>query len=75
MSPIVIAGNAAPHGSPVAGFTLPGPVVPRHPPSTLLHTTNHRSVSIPRPGPTIASHHPGASSGPCRAAWLSPVNA
>ena len=35
-----------------------GPVEPWQPPSTLAQTTNQRSVSIARPGPTTPSHHP-----------------
>lgn len=54
-----------------------GPVLPWQPPSTFGATTNHRSVSSARPGPTSASHQPGVGwpgpAGP--AAWLSPVSA
>jgi hypothetical protein len=50
-----------------------GPVVPRQPPRTLAQTTNQRSVSIGRPGPTITSHQPGASPSSCRATCESPL--
>ena len=60
---------STPFGSPVvpdvqpitagcAGSTEAGPVVPWHPPSTLAHTTNQRSVSMALPGPTRSSHQP-----------------
>ena len=51
--------------------------MPWQPPSTLEHTTNQRSVSIGRPGPTRPSHQPGSGwprpAGPVT--WLSPVQA
>ena len=39
MSPTVITGNDMAYGQPVAGLTDAGPVVPRHPPSTFVHST------------------------------------
>ena len=38
---------------------LGGPVVPWHPARQLEQITKYLPVSIPLPGPTIASHHPG----------------
>ena len=73
MSRTVITGKSRPQGRPVAGFVVPGPVVPRQPPSTLGQITKWRSVSIARPGPTTASHQPGSSAGSWRAAWESPL--
>lgn len=69
-------GNRDPQGRP-SGPGEEGPVLPWQPPSTFGATTNHRSVSSARPGPTSASHQPGVGwpgpAGP--AAWLSPVRA
>jgi len=39
MSESVTMGNARPYGEPVAGLTLPGPVLPLQPPSTLAQIT------------------------------------
>ena len=77
VSPIEKRGNAPPHGFPVAGFTLDGPVVPLQPPSTFAHTTRKRFVSMALPGPTMPSHQPvGASSPGCLpATCASPVRA
>ena len=72
----LVCGNREPQGRP-SGAGDAGPVVPWHPPRTLGATTNHRSVSIASPGPTIAPHHPGVGcpspAGPVT--WLSPVSA
>ena len=46
-------GKREPHGRPSGADEL-GPVVPWQPPSTLVATTNHRSVSIGAPGPDRA---------------------
>ncbi len=54
-SRIVIAGHRLPHRRP-SGASEAGPVEPWQPPSAFGHTTNHRSVSIPRPGPTTPCH-------------------
>ena len=70
MSATVTAGNAIAHGQPVAGLTEPGPVVPRHPPSTLAQMTKYWSVSKPLPGPIILDHQP-----PSPAACASPEKA
>ena len=59
MSPMVITGKSRPHGSPVVGLMLAGPVEPMQPPSTLGQTTKKRSVSMGLPGPTKISHQPG----------------
>src|SRR5665647_3936300 len=73
---MVTKGNLLPHGRP-SGACEDGPVVPWHPPRTLLATTNQRSLSKGRPGPISPSHHPGvgwpAPAGPLT--WLSPVRA
>ncbi len=70
-------GKRLPYGLPSSGCGLAGPVVPWHPPRTLAHTTNQRSVSIGLPGPIRPFHQPGVgcpgASGPH--AWLSPVSA
>lgn len=71
-----------PHGFPVSGFVLAGPVV-----MTLgswaarlkglsTYTTSHLSVSMGFPEPMIASQYPGAASSPAYlpAAWLLPLN-
>ena len=58
VSRIDTAGNRAPYGVPVAGSFDAGPVVPWHPPRTLAQTTNQRSVSMARPGPTMFFHQP-----------------
>ncbi|GMA89206.1 hypothetical protein GCM10025868_44560 [Angustibacter aerolatus] len=69
-------GKREPQARP-SGATDDGPVVPWQPPSTFGATTNQRSVSSARPGPTSPSHHPGVGwpspAGP--ATWLSPVSA
>src|ERR1035438_4466021 len=59
MSPMVITGNDMAYGQPVAGLSDPGPVVPRHPPSTLEQITKYRLVSNALPGPIMLSHQPG----------------
>src|SRR5579884_4015568 len=58
MSPIVIGGSDIAYGQPVSGSIEPGPVVPRHPPSTLEQITKYLSVSNALPGPIIGSHQP-----------------
>ena len=72
-----MTGKREPYGRPSTGCGEAGPVEPWQPPSTLAHTTNQRSVSIGRPGPTMPSHHPGVGwprpAGPVT--WLSPVQA
>ena len=73
----VTTGNRLPYGLPSTGCGDAGPVEPWQPPSTLAHTTNHRSVSIAMPGPDHALPPAGAG-WPCPigpAAWLSPVHA
>jgi len=54
-----------------------GPVVPLQPPRKLEQITKYLSVSMPLPGPIMASHQPGfASSGECLpAACASPERA
>ena len=52
------SGNLEPHGFPSRASEL-GPVDPRQPPSTLVATAHHLSVSIGAPGPATPSHHPG----------------
>jgi hypothetical protein len=47
------------YGQPVAGLSDPGPVVPRHPPSTLEQITKYMFVSNALPGPIMLSHQPG----------------
>ncbi len=59
MSPIVITGNDIAYGQPVSGLIDAGPVVPRHPPSTLEQMTKYLSVSNALPGPIMLSHQPG----------------
>src|ERR1035437_3874813 len=59
MSPMVITGNDMAYGAPVAGLSDPGPVVPRHPPSTLEQITKYWLVSNALPGPIMLSHQPG----------------
>ena len=77
MSRMVSTGKREAYGRPSAGCGDAGPVEPWQPPRTLAHTTNQRSVSIARPGPTIPSHQPGVGcprpAGPVT--WLSPVQA
>jgi hypothetical protein len=46
------------YGQPVAGLSDPGPVVPRHPPSTLEQITKYMFVSNALPGPIMLSHQP-----------------
>ncbi len=76
MSPIVITGNDMAYGRPVAGFTDPGPVVPRHPPRTFEQIMKYLLVSNALPGPIMLSHQPGLPfSGLMPAAWASPENA
>src|ERR1035437_197362 len=76
MSPMVITGNAMAYGQPVAGLRDPGPVVPRHPPSTLEQITKYWFVSNALPGPIMLSHQPGLPvSALMPAAWASPENA
>ena len=45
-----------------------GPVVPRHPPSTLLQRTKYWLVSKALPGPMELSHQPGLP-----VSWLMPA--
>src|ERR1035437_4339515 len=59
MSPMVITGNDMAYGQPVAGLREKGPVVPRHPPSTLEQITKYLLVSNALPGPIMLSHQPG----------------
>src|SRR5688572_14219357 len=54
------SGKVSRYGWPVAGSMEAGPVEPLQLPRELTHTTNQRSVSIGLPGPSIASHQPGA---------------
>ena len=70
ISAIVTWGNDIAHGHPVSGLIEPGPVVPRHPPSTLEQMTKYLSVSKALPGPIMEDHHP-----PSPAACASPENA
>ena len=62
------SGKSSPYGSPVAGFSDDGPVVPRHPPSRFGQITKKRSVSTGLPGPTSVSHHSAAFASPV-SAW------
>ena len=72
----MITGNDIAYGQPVAGLTEDGPVVPRHPPSTLEQMTKYFSVSNALPGPIMLSHQPGLPlSGLMPAACASPENA
>ncbi len=77
MSRIVTTGKRLPYGRPSSGWGEAGPVEPWHPPRTLMHTTNQRSVSIASPGPTTSSHQPGVGwpSSAAPLTWLSPVQA
>ena len=76
MSPMVITGNDMAYGQPVAGLREEGPVVPRHPPSTLEQITKYLLVSNALPGPIMLSHQPGLPvSALMPAAWASPENA
>ena len=71
-----ITGKVMAYGQPVAGLIAEGPVVPRHPPSTLVQMTKYRFVSKALPGPIMLSHHPGLPvSGLIPAAWASPEKA
>ena len=56
-SRMVRNGKSAPHSPPV-GDAEAGPVEPWQPPIMFGATTNHSSVSIDRPGPTMSSHQP-----------------
>jgi len=56
---LVITGNDMVYGQPVAGLSDPGPVVPRHPPSTLEQITKYMFASNALPGPIMLSHQPG----------------
>jgi hypothetical protein len=56
---LVITGKDMVYGQPVAGLSDPGPVVPRHPPSTLEQITKYMFVSNALPGPIMLSHQPG----------------
>ena len=71
-----MTGNAMFQGRPGAGSIEAGPDEPMQEPSTLAHTTQKRSVSIGRPGPTIRAHQPGLPVRGCGLAtcW-SPVSA
>src|ERR1035441_9962523 len=76
MSPMVITGNDMAYGQPVAGLSDEGPVVPRHPPSTLEQITKYLLVSNALPGPIMLSHQPGLPvSALMPAAWASPEKA
>src|SRR5260370_1026387 len=76
MSPMVITGNDMAYGQPVAGLMEDGPVVPRHPPSTLEQITKYLLVSNALPGPIMLSHQPGLPvSALMPAAWASPEKA
>ena len=61
-------GNASPHGLPVSGLIVAGPVVVTFLSLVLRLTsvsvaiTKKRSVSIGRPAPMIESQYPGALS-------------
>jgi hypothetical protein len=75
-SRMVRCGNREPH-STASGPKDDGPVLPWQPPSMLGATTNQRSVSTARPGPTTPPHQP-AVRWPWLAwptTWLSPVSA
>ena len=63
-SSTVTIGKSAPHGLPVAGLIVTGPVEPKQLPRLLTPTTKKRSVSSGLPGPTMLSHHPTLSSSP-----------
>ena len=58
----VTAGKLAPQGSPVAGSTESGPVLPLHPPRLFSETTKNFAVSMGLPGPMQLSHQPGLRS-------------
>ena len=55
---MVITGKLRPYCFPVFGSTVDGPVLPIHPPRTLLHITKKILVSIILPGPIRISHQP-----------------
>src|SRR5699024_3795769 len=70
-SSTVRMGKSAPHGLPVAGLMLAGPVDPKQEPMLLTPMTKKRSVSTALPGPTMLSHQPMSvgSSGLIPATW------
>src|SRR6266487_3068394 len=47
-----------------------GPVLPKHPPITLVHITKYLSVSSGTPGPMNFSHHPSCGFIFVLCAWL-----
>jgi hypothetical protein len=60
ISPKVTIGNRVAHRSPVfVSITLLGPVEPKQPPRTFVHTTKYLFVSSALLGPINFSHHPG----------------
>ena len=74
MSATVITGKSGPYGSPVAGSSEDGPVVPRQPPSRFVEMTKKRSVSKALPGPIIPSHQPSPlPAAPSRSSAREPV--
>ncbi len=76
ISPMVMTGKSTPQGLPVSGLMLAGPIVPMHPPKTLVQMMKYRSVSIGLPGPIIVVHQPGLPDmGFVPAANWSPVSA
>lgn len=69
MSPSVTIGNLVAQRSPFLSSILLGPVDPKHPPRTFVHTTKYFDVSRAFPGPMNFSHHPGLGLRVLEAAW------
>ena len=73
---MVMTGKSSPHGWPVSGLMLAGPVEPMQPPRMLAQMTKKRLVSIGLPGPIMVSHQPGLPvTGLLLATYWSPVSA
>ena len=71
-SRVVTSGKRPPHGSPVAGSVVVGPVEPYRPPRRLAHSTPMRAVSSASPGPMTGAHQsPAASAEPVSACTTS----
>src|SRR5688572_4886831 len=69
ISPNVTIGKRVAHRAPLLLSMLLGPVEPKQPPSTLVHTTKYLLVSRALPGPMNFSHHPGFGLRRLEAAW------
>ena len=57
-----MGGKSKRQGRSVAGLMLAGPVEPKQEPTALMQMTKYVLVSIAKPGPMMASHHPGVGS-------------